>query len=116
MKKVAIIGKGEAGKAAAAQLNKAGIDTVILDDDVNDSILVNDVKYVPIPRVKTSGAAARLLAIASMFGGMPGIKEPERPDVDIPTEFALIQRKKSNLSRSQRDWVEDVFHANFKKV
>ena len=64
----------------------------------------------------TSSAMVKLMSIATMFGGMPAVKTPERPDVDIPMEFALIQRKQSNLSRSQRDWVEDVFHANFKKL
>jgi len=50
---------------------------------------------------------------SSIFGSKNG---PERPDVDIISEFKLIQEKKSNLSRTQRDWVEMQFHKNFVKL
>ena len=45
-----------------------------------------------------------------------GKKTPKRPDVDIVSEFELIQQKKSQLSKSQRDWVVSEFNKLYEKV
>ena len=111
-KKIAIIGNTGHGTSVAAKAKN----TLVAVDGDGKALAINGVRYTPIKRHAPGKALSNLMMMASMFGGLPGIKEPERPDVDIPTEFALIQRKQSNLSRSQRDWVEDVFHANFKKL
>ena len=83
-------------------------------------IEINGTKYIERqaekPNSRLGGKMGLLLGMAAMFGGMMGdIKEPERPDVNIVEEYKLIQQKKSQLSRSQRDWVEYTFNKHFKE-
>ncbi len=42
--------------------------------------------------------------VGAMIGGMMP-KHKDRPNVDIRSEFELIQQKKSKLSSNNRDWV-----------
>lgn len=79
-------------------------------------IEVNGIKYRQKPQKKTPKPIFQFMMMFAMFGGLPGIKEPKRPDVDIVTEYGLIQQKKSRLSRSQRDWVVWQFEQQFEKV
>ena len=51
------------------------------------------------------------MAMPGYYGGVK--KHKERPDVNIIEEYGLIQQKKSNLTRSQREWVISVFEQNF---
>ena len=80
-------------------------------------------KIVKDPQQKKSHGSSRMMSMlmpymmmASMMYGGGSAKEKSRPDVDIVEEFALIQQKKSKLSKSERDWVEKMFHKNFKEV
>jgi len=86
-----------------------------MDEDV---IIVNGISYreKEKPKSKVGKRLARLEITAMMFGGFAPNKEPELPKVDIVKEFELIQNKKSQLSKSQRDLVEYKFHLNFTKV
>lgn len=42
----------------------------------------------------------------------------KRPDVkvNIVEEFRLIKQKKSNLTRSEREWVQSQFYQEYKKI
>jgi len=40
----------------------------------------------------------------------------KRPNVDILTEYQLVLAKKSNLSKSNRDWVESMFKNLYETV
>lgn len=51
------------------------------------------------------------MAMPGYYGGPK--KRRDMPHVNIIEEYGLIQQKKSNLSKSQRDWVVSVFERNF---
>lgn len=55
------------------------------------------------------------LPFAKLYVGSKKEKEKEIPN-DIVKEYGLIQQKKSNLSKSQRDWIVWKFEKNFKRV
>ncbi len=84
----------------------------------NETIEVNGEFYEEIQheRGRTPKRMPAFLMVAMMMGGLPSIKEPERPDVDIVKEYGLIQLKKSRLIRSQREWVISVFESNYRKI
>ena len=64
---------------------------------------------------KTLGLIALAQTMHNMsFGGSNYSRQ--RPSVNLIEEFRLIQQKKSKLSRSDRDWVERMFHKNYKEV
>ena len=84
-------------------------------------IEINGVKYQQKEQPKRkpmSKTMTTMLMMASAFGSLdPYAKKPkETPKVDIVKEYGLIQQKKSNLSRSQRDWVVWQFEKNFERV
>lgn len=83
-------------------------------------IEINGIQYESAMKPKYSRdsdmAASILTIIASMHSGFRGFKKQERPNVDIVKEFELIELKKSNLSRSERDWVVKQFKSNFTQV
>ena len=81
---------------------------------------INGKKYKRIENKKTR--MPELPPILMMMSLMAGIMEyggrrkPEMPSVNIVKEFQLIQQKKSKLSKSQRDRVEQQFNSNFYEV
>lgn len=77
---------------------------------------VNGIKYQKVERVPLSRNAGKLLMMATMFGGFPTTKSKPTPNVDLVEEYGLIQLKKSNLNRAQRDWVVYKFEKTFKPV
>jgi hypothetical protein len=84
-------------------------------------IEINGVKYQQKEQPKRkpmSKTMAALLMMASAFGSLdPYAKKPKKtPQVDIVKEYGLIQQKKSNLSKSQRDWVVWQFEKHFERV
>lgn len=86
-------------------------------------IEVNGQKYLVIedqptsPKKFSKSMAMSIFAQMAMMGGDYGPKrEKEGPKVDIVKEYGLIQLKKSNLSKSQRDWVVWNFNKRFKKI
>ena len=85
-------------------------------------IEINGKKYQKIEREekKHSKPFSEIYMTAMMFSGMyDGLNRTykrETPKVDIVQEFELIQQKKSKLSKSQRDWVENQFLNNFREI
>ncbi|MFA6889283.1 MAG: hypothetical protein WC254_07350 [Candidatus Woesearchaeota archaeon] len=81
---------------------------------------VNGEQYESIERKspKMSSKMMSILAMGMIMSGnsFGGYKEPERPQVDIVKEYELIQQKKSNLTKAQRNWVVHQFESNFKKI
>ena len=82
---------------------------------------INGVKYRQKEQQKRNPMGktmTTLLMMASVFDSLdPYAKKPkETPNVDIVKEYGLIQQKKSNLSKSQRDWVVWQFEKNFEPV
>lgn len=85
---------------------------------------INGVKYVrkekERPRSRSgSRMLTTMMAMATMMGGVHGMtsgRDTSPPAVDVPEEYALIQLKKSNLSKAQREWVVRNFEANYKKL
>lgn len=89
-------------------------------------IEINGIKYtereIPSPKKRSSSAINELLMMYGLayqlmsIGGNSGSKTSKMPgecSVDIVKEFALIQQKKSTLSRSQRDYVVFRFNKTF---
>jgi len=86
-------------------------------------IEINGVKYSEKkPKEIPRGVSSRLfqtMAMVAFLGGdfgFGGGHSRKRPNVDIVEEYSLIQQKKSNLSRSDRDWVVRVFESNYTRV
>lgn len=75
-------------------------------------IEINGIKYEQIERSRSKALGGRMGAMLIMMAatmtmntsGRGGKEGP--PEVDIVEEFALIQQKKSKLSKAHRDWVE----------
>lgn len=84
-------------------------------------IEINGIKYQQKEQPKRkpmNKTMAAMLMMASAFSQLdPYVKkQKETPKVDIVKEYELIQLKKSNLSKSQRDWVVWQFERNFERV
>jgi len=71
------------------------------------------------PSYLKSRSVLTVMAMVSLFGvqgSCVGGGGGERPNVDIVKEYGLIELKKSNLSRSQRDWVVSQFKRNYEEI
>ena len=126
-KEVIIICNSGVGRTVAA--NKESILAAIgADKDGNDILFIDGKGYREKHKERANnnpnsgsmrGLAAMLIPLMmmpSMYGDRKSPTERGKVDVDIVSEFALIQKKESNLSRSQREWVEGVFHSKFDEV
>ena len=86
------------------------------------TIEINSIKYRQKEQERRKPMSKILMALMVMSEmangyGMYGNSKPkESPKVDIVKEFGLIQQKKSNLSKSERDWVVWQFERNFERV
>lgn len=116
--KVIVVGNSDEGRKVQEALNHASIsDVVVMCEPNHENLIeVDGVKYREIEKPRVSGRIAQIMLMAQMMGGYGMPKEPQRPDVDIVSEYKLIQQKKSNLSRSQRDWVVSQFHSRYKAL
>ncbi len=85
---------------------------------------INGVVYVRKPeptQERGRRIPAALMGMMLMFDSMgyaqynTGPKR-KRPDVHVPTEYGLIQQKKSKLSKRERDYVVRVFEENYVKL
>ena len=56
------------------------------------------------------------LGYGSSVGGFKDNKAKELANIDIIDEFRLIKAKKSNLTKSQRDWVEYQFNKRYEQI
>ncbi len=82
-------------------------------------MIINGVEYeareLPRRGKKLGTLASLTVALAGMYmSGMGGGHSRKRPDVDIATEFELIQNKQSKLSRNDREWVVYQFNQLYK--
>ena len=72
------------------------------------------------PKKQMSRSMNKIMMMAAMFGAMEGNKvsktRNEPTSVYLINEFKLIQKKKSNLSRNDRDWVVIQFNKRFKQI
>ena len=90
-----------------------------------ETVEVNGIKYSKIEKTPNKYVNKRILPILGIMGMFGGFKYGSRqgsdggvPDkkIDIVKEYGLIQLKKSDLSRSQREWVVWTFEKNYQKV
>jgi hypothetical protein len=85
-------------------------------------IEINGVKYQQKEQPKRKPMSKSLMTLffmaemAGSFGMGGGSSQKETPNVDVVKEYGLVQQKKSNLSKSQRDWVVWQFEKNFERV
>lgn len=90
-----------------------------------ETLEINGIQY----QVKKQSSKPRMsrhlsmvVQIAQMFSGFQGTRTSSGGKVEgygmveIVREVALIQKKKSNLTKSQRDWCEYQFNKVFEKV
>lgn len=119
-KKIGVIGHVDHGKTALTEAlkNHASLsDVVVMCEPIRKNwIEVGGIKYREIEKPKVSVRIAQIMTMYKMIGGYGVSTEPQRPDVNIFSEYKLIQQKKSNLSRSQRDWVVSQFHSRYKEI
>lgn len=91
-----------------------------------NKLIVLGEKYIAKPKSQSKSQSKSILPkLIQMAAGLASIypihnpyynKPRKRPAVNLIEEYELIQQKKSKLSKSDRDWVEDQFHKNFIKV
>ena len=93
-----------------------------------ETIEINGVKYAKIekePHSQKNYVNSKLLPLLMMTGMFSGHEYGRRqgsdggvpdPKIDIIKEYGLIQLKKSNLTKAQRDGVVYTFEKNYKKV
>jgi len=126
---IAIVGAGHVGRnnieMEVARLAAQNIKVVVIGDsnqiDMN-TFDINGIRYRE--KVKEQNRfpkpMSRLMLIASAFAALdhysPKQKTFEAPDVNIVTEYELIQKKQSKLTKSKRDWVVWQFERNFERV
>jgi len=84
-------------------------------------IEINGEKYESIEQPKRKAMSKMMLAslaLAGMSGYSmgTGVKKLYPLSQELVYEFKLIQEKKSKLSRSERDRVEQSFYKYFKKL
>ena len=80
---------------------------------------INGVKYRKTKKkpTKMSKSMVSFLALTGMLsGGMNSKKKSTGPEIDITSEYELIQNKKSKLSRRQRDMVVWMFERDYEKI
>lgn len=87
--------------------------------DISDMEIVIDNKtYVLRDRRKVPHSVGYLASVMIMMGAglnMIGPKSKERPAVNLIDEYKLILEKKSQLSRSEREYVVSQFNITFKE-
>jgi hypothetical protein len=125
---IVIVGAGHVGRnnieMEVARLAAQNIKVVVIGDnnqiDMN-TVEINGIKYREKEKVQNKNSKlSRLMLMASAFAALdpysPKQKKFEAPDVNIVTEYELIQKKQSKLTKSKRDWVVWQFERNFERV
>lgn len=118
-KKIIIIGgQGMIGKSTVS--NKIDNEIMVVGNKNEGHVITIDgISYAKKEQPKASKTTSKLLMMAAALGSIDPYGSSysrKRPQVNIVSEFELIQQKKSKLSRNDRDWVESQFHKNFKKI
>jgi len=89
------------------------------------TITINGITYKQIPQTETppkqiNNLNPELLALfqiyTAAFSNQIKTKTKTFPNVDIIKEFELVQNKKSNLSRSNREWITKQFLKLYKPI
>lgn len=75
-------------------------------------LVINGVEY--FERARPRGMKLDLLMSIAGIAGI-GLKQPDMPPFNLVAEFTLIQNKKSNLSRAQREYVTNKFYKIYEK-
>lgn len=121
--KVIMLGNLSHGESKAIKHLKDHNVKIIEDVQEYFDVEVNGIKYIKTPKAKnrpTSGRVNSLIAMADMMMNTPLVSNRYSPDpppkVNIVKEYALIQRKESNLSYKQRQWVIYQFEQTFTKI
>ena len=126
---IVIVGQGHVGRndiaLRAAELAAQNIKVVIVEDnnqiDMN-TFEIDGIKYREKEKQQNRfpKTMSRLMLMASAFAALdpysPKQKTFEAPDVNIISEYELIQKKQSKLTKSKRDWVVWQFERNFERV
>ena len=79
---------------------------------------INGKKYQRIEKKPMSKSVSKMLMMVSMFAGISGLSgyTKKRPTVILEQEYGLIEKKKSKLSRNDRDWVIYQFESQYKLI
>jgi len=96
---------------------KSKEDKVIIVD--NSIIEINEIKYRQREQKPISRGAGKMMMMAMALGGMSYGRsnyKRQRPSVDVVEEYKLILQKKSELGRSDRDWVVNQFNYLYEKI
>ena len=83
-------------------------------------IEINGVWYKPKSKPNNFNKLYTTLAIMSVYSGGMFLNKRSKTkinsEIDLIKEYSLILDKKSNLSRSERKYIEIEFNKNFEKV
>jgi len=128
--KILIVGQGNVATSKSFSPKKDN-EVVLID---GESFYIDGVKYVPIKSERrkhahvnskmnefmTAMAAATMIYapyMSDIYGLGQSNYERKLPEgTNIIKEYALIQNKKSSLSKKERDMVVFIFERNFSKV
>ncbi len=119
------VGHGQTTSSTIKAIKDMGVNVVVVEDsnEYDNSFDIGGVRYAPIEQQKSglSKNMMGILAVASMFAPVAGYGLSNKVRIlprgtDIIEEFKLIQEKKSNLGKWERDQVVHIFNKNFKKV
>lgn len=116
--------RDEIGEKIVKSLTDRGLKVMVIDNNKlkdMETFEVNGVKFQKrkLPTKRPISKPMRAILIMAMAMGVLDSntkKSKEISDIDIIREYELIQKKKSTLSRSQRDWVVDQFERRFEEV
>lgn len=78
------------------------------------TVMINGVEYVEKPpkHIQAANILLPYLALSIMMGGTKYNKK--HIEVDLASEFELIQKKQSKLSKSEREYIVKQFNNKFK--
>lgn len=126
---IVIVGAGHIGKNdianEVARLAEKDIKVLIVGDNNHDfmnTFEIDGIRYREKEKSpkRYSKSLSRLMLMAAAFSSLdpyaPKPKNFETPNVDIISEYELIQKKQSKLTKSKRDWVVFQFERNFERV
>lgn len=117
-KKIGVVGSGFFDPVRLKDHHKPEI--IVVEDTEDPHIIeIDGIKYRPRKQKSPSRGASKMMMMAMALGGMSyggsNYKRP-RPHVDIVEEYKLILQKKSELCRSDRDWVVNQFKYAYEQV
>ena len=82
---------------------------------INPPILI-EYKVIKKEEEPKNNNYAFLMTMAMSMGISGRMKTQNTPSINVVKEYGLIQLKKSNLSKRNRDWVVRRFESNYRKI